>query len=41
MGRVTFKKEPRETGLGAVGHPHQCVNIKVDKRVVGMIDAPD
>jgi hypothetical protein len=40
MNRITFKKEPRETGFRAVGHPYQSVNIKLDKKVVGIIHAP-
>lgn len=38
--KFTFKKEPRETGLRAVGHPHRSVTIKLKKKKVGMIHAP-
>lgn len=38
--RFTFKKEPCETGLRAVGHPYQSVAIKRDGREVGTIAAP-
>lgn len=37
---VSFKKESRETGLRSVGYPHQNVNIKVNKRKCGWIQAP-
>ena len=39
--KVTFKKYPRETGLASVGNSQQSVNIKVDKKVVGIIHAPN
>jgi hypothetical protein len=38
--RFTFKKEPRETGLRAVGHPYQGVNIKLAGKNVGFIYPP-
>lgn len=38
--RVTFRKDPRLTGLAAVGHPYQTVRIKVDKKVCGWIQPP-
>ena len=37
---ISFKKEPRETGLRSVGYPYQNVNIKVNKRKCGWIQAP-
>lgn len=37
---ISFKKEPRETGLRSVGYPNQNVNIKVNKRKCGWIQAP-
>jgi hypothetical protein len=36
----TFKKEPRETGLMSVGHPHQTVCVKHDKKECGVIAPP-
>ncbi len=36
----TFKKEPRATGLSAVGHPHQSVAVKLAGKEVGRIAAP-
>ena len=38
--RFTFKKHPRETGLRAVGHPYQSVDIKRGGLVCGTIYAP-
>lgn len=38
--RFTFKKHPRETGLRAVGHPYQSVDIKRGGLVCGTIRAP-
>lgn len=38
--RFTFKKEPKETGLSAVGHPYQSVNVKLNGKAVGIIHAP-
>jgi hypothetical protein len=38
--KFTFKKQPRETGLSSIGHPHPNVDIKLDGKVVGSIDAP-
>lgn len=39
--KFTFKKHPRETGLAAVGNPHPNTDIKHNKRLVGVIDAPN
>lgn len=39
--KFTFKKQPKETGLRAVGHPYPCVDIKLDGKVVGTIYAPN
>lgn len=36
----TFKLHPKETGLGAVGHPFQSCDIKLNKQTVGTIHAP-
>jgi hypothetical protein len=38
---LTFKKQPKEKGLASVGYPYQCVDIKLDGEIVGMIDAPN
>jgi len=38
--KITFKRQPRETGLYLVGHPYQDVDIKVDKKVCGYINSP-
>ncbi len=37
----TFKKEPAATGLMAVGNSKQSVAIKLKKKEVGMIYAPN
>jgi len=39
--KLSFKKEPKETGLYSVAHPYQNVKIKIDKKYVGLIIAPD
>lgn len=39
--KFTFKKHPRTTGLAAIGYIHQSVDIKLQKKVVGEISAPD
>ena len=38
--KFTFKKEPRETGLRAVGHSQPDTVIKLEKLPVGRIIAP-
>ena len=38
---ITFKKHPRNTGLYAVGHPYQNVDIKINKKCFGIIYAPN
>lgn len=38
--RFTFRKEPKETGLRAVGHTEQSVTIKLGGWEVGRIRAP-
>ena len=38
--KFTFKKQPKETGLAAIGHPYPDVDIKLKKLVIGYIDAP-
>lgn len=37
---VTFKKHPQETGLAGIGHPNPLVDIKINKKVVGLIVGP-
>lgn len=39
--KVTFKREPREKGLRAVGNTHQSVDIKSNKKKFGAIIAPN
>lgn len=41
MAKVTFKKDPRETGLAAVGNGLQSSDIKFKKKVFGRIQAPN
>lgn len=41
MLKFTFKKQPAETGLRAVGNPYQSTDIKVNKKIVGHIAAPN
>ena len=41
MMKFTFKKQPKETGLRAVGTPYPDTDIKVNKKVVGYISAPN
>jgi hypothetical protein len=36
----TFKKEPKETGLAAVGNPNSNTQIKLNKKQVGYIAGP-
>lgn len=38
--RFTFKKEPRETGLSAVGRPYPDTRIRLGGKAVGTISAP-
>lgn len=40
MPKFTFRKEPRETGLSAVGRPYPSTEIKLGGKVVGRIAAP-
>jgi len=39
--KFTFKLEPKTTGLASVGHCYQNAAIKFDKKVVGLISAPN
>jgi len=38
--KLSFKKNPRETGLSGVAHPNPSTAIKGDKKQVGMIYPP-
>jgi len=37
--KFTFKKQHRNTGLFAIGHPHQDVDVKFNKKKFGYIHA--
>jgi hypothetical protein len=39
--KFTFKKQPRETGLASVGNPYPDTDIKLNKKIVGQIVAPN
>ena len=39
--KVTFKKWDKLTGLESVGYPHRSVDIKVNKKKIGIIYAPN
>lgn len=39
--KFTYKKQPRETGLRAVGHTNPSTDIKLNGGKVGIIGAPD
>jgi hypothetical protein len=41
MNKLTFKKEPRITGLAGVGYPNPSTIIKWNKKEVGYIGAPN
>jgi hypothetical protein len=41
MLKVTFKKWDKLTGLAAIGYGKRSVDIKIDKKLVGTIDAPN
>jgi hypothetical protein len=41
MPKFTFKKEPQQTGLSGVGFPHPNTVIKLDRKMVGEITAPN
>lgn len=38
--KFTFRKEPRETGLRAVGHPYPATAIKFSGEEIGRISPP-
>ncbi|MDD2731403.1 MAG: hypothetical protein PHW33_04760 [Candidatus Portnoybacteria bacterium] len=39
--KITFRRHPRQTGLAGVGNPNQSVDIKLDNKQIGYIDAPN
>lgn len=39
--KFTFKNHKRETGLGAIGYPHPDIDIRLNKKNVGLIYAPN
>lgn len=39
--KFTFKKQPKATGLGAVGYTKQSIYIKLEGKICGSIDAPN
>jgi hypothetical protein len=41
MLKVTFKKYDKPTGLAAIGYGERSVDIKIDKKLVGTIYAPN
>jgi len=38
--RISFKKQPRETGLANAANPWPTTDIKVNKKIVGHIKPP-
>jgi hypothetical protein len=40
MGKLTFKKDKKESGTGAIGWPWPNTRIKFDGQVIGVITAP-
>lgn len=38
--KLSFKKEKPETGLASIGNPYPATQVKIDKKVVGMIYPP-
>jgi hypothetical protein len=40
VGKFTFKKADRETGLRSVGNPYPSTDIKLGGKVVGHINPP-
>lgn len=39
--KFTFKLQPKATGLAAVGNAYQSADIKFEKQVCGVINAPN
>ena len=38
--KVSFKKQPKARGLSGVGYPYPQVDIKIDKKIMGIIYPP-
>lgn len=38
--KITFKKEPKETGLARVARPHSATTIKQDGKMIGSLAPP-
>ena len=41
LPKLSFKKEPRQTGLAGVGYPYRNVTVKMDGKEVGTLHAPN
>jgi len=39
--KVTFKRLPKATGLAGIAYPHQSVEIKLKRKQIGTIHAPN
>jgi hypothetical protein len=39
--KIKFKRHPQNPGLSAVGYPYSSVDIKVGKKVIGLISSPN
>jgi hypothetical protein len=39
--KLSFKKQPKNTGLSAIGNPFSVTDIKIDGKRVGLIDPPN
>jgi hypothetical protein len=39
--KVTFKKQPKMTGIAAIGYPYQSVDIKLNGKIFGIINSPN
>lgn len=39
--KFTYKLEPKQTGLAAIGNGAQSADIKLNKQIVGLIAAPN
>jgi hypothetical protein len=40
MSPFTLKRQPKETGPDAHKHPFQSIDIRLNKQIVGVIEAP-
>ena len=38
--RLSFKKHAKETGLSAIGNPYPPTDIKINKKICGVINPP-